>query len=156
MPRPNPACYRAHMRGLPMTQDPKLNSHSKFELYPCLFAAEKRPAPTRVLMLDIHGFVNTTNALIFHRPAGGGLDQHWRTTHEWDHPSEVSICVAPTTSPVSSGTIRWSTPYGCREAILDGTFGAKPRRDESMVARSARRNGACDQKTTRIVTRPLS
>ena len=53
-----------HLRGLPMTQDPKLNSHSKLNCILACIAAEKAGAD-EALMLDIHGFVNTTNACNF-------------------------------------------------------------------------------------------
>ena len=49
-----------HLRGLPMTQDPKLNSHSKLNCILACIAAEKCGAD-EALMLDINGFVNTTN-----------------------------------------------------------------------------------------------
>ena len=53
-----------HLRGLPMTQDPKLNSHSKLNCILACIAAEKAGAD-EALMLDINGFVNTTNACNF-------------------------------------------------------------------------------------------
>ena len=53
-----------HVRGLPMTQDPKLNSHSKLNCVLACIAAEKAGAD-EALMLDINGFVNTTNACNF-------------------------------------------------------------------------------------------
>ena len=53
-----------HIRGLPMSQDPKLNSHSKLNCVLACIAAEKAGAD-EALMLDINGFVNTTNACNF-------------------------------------------------------------------------------------------
>jgi branched-chain amino acid aminotransferase len=53
-----------HIRGLPMSQDPKLNSHSKLNCILACIAAEKAGAD-EALMLDVHGFVNTTNACNF-------------------------------------------------------------------------------------------
>ena len=53
-----------HIRGLPMSQDPKLNSHSKLNCILACIAADKAGAD-EALMLDIHGFVNTTNACNF-------------------------------------------------------------------------------------------
>ncbi|MEM6898022.1 MAG: aminotransferase class IV, partial [Pseudomonadota bacterium] len=64
LPRPIRLATVAHQRGLPMTQDPKLNSHSKLNCILACIAAEKAGAD-EALMLDIHGFVNTTNACNF-------------------------------------------------------------------------------------------
>ena len=52
------------VRGLPMSQDPKLNSHSKLNCVLACIQAEKAGAD-EALMLDPHGFVNTTNACNF-------------------------------------------------------------------------------------------
>lgn len=48
----------AHQRGLPMAQDPKLN---------CVIAciAAVKAGADKALMLDVHGFVNTTNSCNF-------------------------------------------------------------------------------------------
>ncbi|TNF63768.1 MAG: aminotransferase class IV, partial [Rhodobacteraceae bacterium] len=64
LPRPIRLATVPHMRGLPMTQDPKLNSHSKLNCILACIAAEKAGAD-EALMLDVHGFVNTTNACNF-------------------------------------------------------------------------------------------
>jgi len=64
IPRPVRLATVPHMRGLPMTQDPKLNSHSKLNCILACIAAEKAGAD-EALMLDVHGFVNTTNACNF-------------------------------------------------------------------------------------------
>ncbi|MBQ0800584.1 MAG: aminotransferase class IV, partial [Sulfitobacter litoralis] len=64
MPRPIRLATVPHLRGLPMTQDPKLNSHSKLNCILACIAAEKAGADEG-LMLDINGFVNTTNACNF-------------------------------------------------------------------------------------------
>ena len=52
------------VRGLPMSQDPKLNSHSKLN---CILACiqAKQMGADEALMLDPHGFVNTTNSCNF-------------------------------------------------------------------------------------------
>ncbi|MEL6768999.1 MAG: aminotransferase class IV, partial [Pseudomonadota bacterium] len=52
------------VRGLPMSQDPKLNSHSKLNCVLAAVQAEKAGADEG-LMLDPHGFVNTTNSCNF-------------------------------------------------------------------------------------------
>jgi branched-chain amino acid aminotransferase len=52
------------IRGLPMSQDPKLNSHSKLN---CILACiqAKQNGADEALMLDPLGFVNTTNSCNF-------------------------------------------------------------------------------------------
>ena len=52
------------IRGLPMSQDPKYNSHSKLNCVLACLQAEQAGAQEG-LMLDPHGFVNTTNACNF-------------------------------------------------------------------------------------------
>ena len=64
LPRPIRLATVPHIRGLPMTQDPKLNSHSKLNCVLACIAADKAGAD-EALMLDAHGFVNTTNACNF-------------------------------------------------------------------------------------------
>jgi branched-chain amino acid aminotransferase len=64
IPRPIRLATVPHLRGLPMSQDPKLNSHSKLNCILACIAAEKAGAD-EALMLDVHGFVNTTNACNF-------------------------------------------------------------------------------------------
>ncbi|MDJ0827102.1 MAG: aminotransferase class IV, partial [Rhodobacter sp.] len=64
LPRPIRLATVPQIRGLPMSQDPKLNSHSKLNCVLACIAAEKAGAD-EALMLDVHGFVNTTNACNF-------------------------------------------------------------------------------------------
>lgn len=52
------------VRGLPMSQDAKYNSHSKLNCVIACLQAEQAGADEG-LMLDPHGFVNTTNACNF-------------------------------------------------------------------------------------------
>ena len=61
-----------------MTQDPKLNSHSKLNYILACIAAEKAGAD-EALMLDIHGFVNTTNACNFSLVDVYGADEAFLT-----------------------------------------------------------------------------
>ena len=51
-----------HIRGLPMSQDPKLNSHSKLNCVLACIAAEKAGAD-EALMLDVNGFVKHNQCL---------------------------------------------------------------------------------------------
>ena len=68
-----------HIRGLPMSQDPKLNSHSKLNCVLACIAAEKAGAD-EALMLDINGFVNTTNACNFFIVRNGEV---WTSTGDY-------------------------------------------------------------------------
>jgi len=52
------------VRGLPMSQDPKLNSHSKLNCILACIQANKAGGD-EALMLDPYGFVNTTNSCNF-------------------------------------------------------------------------------------------
>ena len=56
---PRPILFFAtvpHLRGLPMTQDPKLNSHSKLNASSPA-SRRKKAGADEALMLDVHGFV---------------------------------------------------------------------------------------------------
>ncbi|MFT4784786.1 MAG: branched-chain amino acid aminotransferase, partial [Paracoccaceae bacterium] len=55
IPRPITLATVPHIRGLPMSQDPKLNSHSKLNCILACIAAQKAGAD-EALMLDLHGF----------------------------------------------------------------------------------------------------
>ena len=79
LPRPIRLATVPHLRGLPMTQDPKLNSHSKLNCILACIAAEKAGAD-EALMLDIHGFVNTTNACNFFIVRKGAV---WTSTGDY-------------------------------------------------------------------------
>ncbi len=64
LPRPIRLATVPHLRGLPMTQDPKLNSHSKLNcITACIQATEA--GADEALMLDPHGFVATCNSTHF-------------------------------------------------------------------------------------------
>ena len=67
------------VRGLPMSQDPKLNSHSKLN---CVLACiqAKEAGGDEALMLDPHGFVNTTNACNFFIVRSGEV---WTSTGDY-------------------------------------------------------------------------
>ena len=68
-----------HIRGLPMSQDPKLNSHSKLNCVLACIAAGKAGAD-EALMLDVNGFVNTTNACNFFIVRN---DEVWTSTGDY-------------------------------------------------------------------------
>ena len=112
-----------HLRGLPMTQDPKLNSHSKLNCILACIAAEKAGAD-EALMLDIHGFVNTTNSCNFFVVRGGAL---WTSTGDYcmkgiTRQAILGLAVAEGI-PVREGNFSLVETYGADEAFLTGTFG---------------------------------
>ena len=79
LPRPIKLASVPQIRGLPMSQDPKLNSHSKLNCVLACIAAEKAGAD-EALMLDVNGFVNTTNACNFFIIR---RDQVWTSTGDY-------------------------------------------------------------------------
>ena len=114
-----------HIRGLPMTQDPKLNSHSKLNCILACIAAEKAGAD-EALMLDIHGFVNTTNACNFFIVRKGAV---WTSTGDYcmngiTRQKVIDLCHA-NAIPVLEKNFSLVETYGADEAFLTGTFGAQ-------------------------------
>jgi len=114
-----------HIRGLPMTQDPKLNSHSKLNCILACIAAEKAGAD-EALMLDIHGFVNTTNACNFFIVRKGAV---WTSTGDYcmngiTRQKVIDICHANDILVFEKNFSLVET-YGADEAFLTGTFGAQ-------------------------------
>ncbi|MFN7002150.1 MAG: D-amino acid aminotransferase [Roseinatronobacter sp.] len=114
-----------HLRGLPMTQDPKLNSHSKLNCILACIAAEKAGAD-EALMLDVHGFVNTTNACNFFIIRKG---QVWTSTGDYcmngiTRAKVIDLCRAHQI-PVFERNFSLVDCYGADEAFLTGTFGAQ-------------------------------
>src|SRR6056297_2426324 len=114
-----------HMRGLPMTQDPKLNSHSKLNCILACIAAEKAGAD-EALMLDVHGFVNTTNACNFFIVRKG---QVWTSTGDYcmngiTRQKVIDLCHEDGI-PVHENNFSLVETYGADEAFLTGTFGAQ-------------------------------
>ena len=114
-----------HMRGLPMTQDPKLNSHSKLNCILAGIAAQKAGAD-EALMLDVHGFVNTTNSCNFFIVRSGEV---WTSTGDYCMPGitrqkVIDICRA-SSIPVFEKNFSLVETYGAEEAFITGTFGAQ-------------------------------
>ena len=114
-----------HLRGLPMTQDPKLNSHSKLNCILACIAAEKAGAD-EALMLDINGFVNTTNACNFFVVK---KDEVWTSTGDYcmngiTRQKVIDICRAESI-PVYEKNFSLVEAYSADEAFLTGTFGAQ-------------------------------
>ena len=125
LPRPIRLATVPHMRGLPMTQDPKLNSHSKLNCILACIAAEKAGAD-EALMLDLHGFVNTTNACNFFIVRKG---QVWTSTGDYcmngiTRQKVIDLCRA-NAIPVFERNFSLVETYSADEAFLTGTFGAQ-------------------------------
>jgi len=125
IPRPIRLATVPHIRGLPMTQDPKLNSHSKLNCILACIAAEKAGADEG-LILDVHGFVNTTNACNFFIVRKGAV---WTSTGDYcmngiTRQKVIDVCRADDI-PVFERNFSLVDTYGAEEAFLTGTFGAQ-------------------------------
>ena len=125
LPRPFALATVPHLRGLPMTQDPKLNSHSKLNCILACIAAQKAGAD-EALMLDVHGFVNTTNACNFFIVKKG---QVWTSTGDYcmngiTRQKVIDLCRA-NDIPVFERNFSLVDAYAADEAFLTGTFGAQ-------------------------------
>jgi branched-chain amino acid aminotransferase len=125
LPRPIRLATVPHIRGLPMSQDPKLNSHSKLNCILACIAAEKAGAD-EALMLDIHGFVNTTNACNFFIVRRGEV---WTSTGDYcmngiTRAAVIEICRREDI-PVLEKNYSLVEAYSADEAFLTGSFGAQ-------------------------------
>ena len=125
LPRPINLATVPHMRGLPMTQDPKLNSHSKLNCIIACIAAEKAGAD-EALMLDINGFVNTTNACNFFIVRKGVV---WTSTGDYcmngiTRQKVIDICKSNGIE-IHERNFSLVDTYSADEAFLTGTFGAQ-------------------------------
>jgi branched-chain amino acid aminotransferase len=110
-------------RGLPLTQDPKLNSHSKLNCVLAAIHAQKAGAD-EALMLDPHGFVNTTNACNFFIVRKGEL---WTSTGDYCMPgitrANVIRLAREAGLAVHERNFSLVETYGAEEAFVTGTFG---------------------------------
>lgn len=114
-----------HHRGLPLTQDAKLNSHSKLNCIIPLTHAMRQGAD-EALMLDPFGFVNTTNACNFFIVRKGEV---WTSTGDYcmngiTRQKVIDLCHA-NDIPVFERNYSLVDTYGADEAFLTGTFGAQ-------------------------------
>jgi len=113
------------VRGLPMAQDAKYNSHSKLNCVIACLQAEQAGADEG-LMLDPHGFVNTTNACNFFIVRRGEV---WTSTGDYcmngvTRQKVIDLCRA-NDIPVFEKNYSLYEAYGADEAFLTGTFGAQ-------------------------------
>ena len=114
-----------HHRGLPLTQDAKLNSHSKLNCIIALNHAIEAGAD-EALMLDPFGFVNTTNACNFFIVKKGAV---WTSTGDYcmngiTRQAVIDLCRVHDI-PVFERNYSLVDTYVADEAFLTGTFGAQ-------------------------------
>ncbi len=113
------------VRGLPMSQDAKHNSHSKLNCIIACLQAEQAGAD-EALMLDPAGFVNTTNACNFFIVRKGEV---WTSTGDYcmngvTRQKIIDLCRA-NDIPVFEKNYSLVEAYSADEAFLTGTFGAQ-------------------------------
>ena len=114
-----------HHRGLPLTQDAKLNSHSKLN---CILALNQalRAGADEALMLDPFGFVNTTNSCNFFIVRKGEV---WTSTGDYclngiTRGKVIALCRG-NGIPAREQNFTLLDAYSAEEAFLTGTFGAQ-------------------------------
>jgi branched-chain amino acid aminotransferase len=112
------------VRGLPMSQDPKLNSHSKLNCILACIQAKKMGAD-EALMLDPHGFVNTTNSCNFFIIKNGEV-----FTSSGDYcmngitrKKVIHVC-KESNIPVYEKNFSLVDVYSADEAFITGTLGS--------------------------------
>ena len=113
------------VRGLPMSQDAKYNSHSKLNCILACLQAEQAGADEG-LMLDPHGFVNTTNACNFFIVRKGAV---WTSTGDYcmngvTRQKVIDVC-RDAAIPVFERNFSLFDTYGADEAFLTGTHGGQ-------------------------------
>jgi branched-chain amino acid aminotransferase len=113
------------VRGLPMSQDAKFNSHSKLNCVIACLQAEAAGADEG-LMLDPHGFVNTTNACNFFIVRKGEV---WTSTGDYcmngvTRQKVIDLCRVNDIAVFEKNFSLYES-YGADEAFLTGTFGAQ-------------------------------
>ena len=113
------------VRGLPTSQDPKFNSHSKLNCVIACLQAEQAGAD-EALMLDPLGFVNTTNACNFFIVRRGEV---WTSSGDYcmngvTRQKVIDLCLA-NGIPVFERNYSLYQAYGADEAFLTGSFGAQ-------------------------------
>jgi len=113
------------VRGMPMAQDAKYNSHSKLNCVLACLQAERMGADEG-LMLDPHGFVNTTNACNFFIVRKGEV---WTSTGDYcmngvTRQNVINLCRANGIAAHERNYSLFDT-YSADEAFLTGTFGAQ-------------------------------
>ena len=112
-------------RGSPITQDPKLNSHSKLNCIVAAIHAQKAGAD-EALMLDPQGFVNTTNSCNFFIVRKGEI---WTSTGDYcmNGITRQKVIELGRANGIAVFERNFSLvdAYGADEAFTTGTFGAQ-------------------------------
>ena len=112
------------VRGLPMSQDPKLNSHSKLNCIIACIQANKAGGD-EALMLDPHGFVNTTNSCNFFIVKN---DQVWTSSGDYCMNgitrSKVIYLCKQNNIEVYEKNYSLVDVYSAQEAFITGTLGS--------------------------------
>ena len=113
------------VRGLPMSQDPKYNSHSKLNCVLGCIQAQQVGAD-EALMLDPFGFVNTTNACNLFIVRKGEV---WTSTGDYcmkgvTRQKVIDICKA-NDIPIYEKNYSLYEAVSADEVFLTGTFGAQ-------------------------------
>ena len=112
------------IRGMPMSQDPKLNSHSKLNCILACIQANKMGAD-EALMLDPHGFVNTTNSCNFFIVKNGEV---WTSTGDYcmngiTRKKIIRLC-KDNSIPVFEKNFSLVDVYSADEVFITGTLGS--------------------------------
>lgn len=114
----------SQIRGNPMVQDPKLNSHSKLNCILACIQAEKAGAD-EALMLDPLGFVSTTNSCNFFIVKGSEV---WTSTGDYcmngiTRKKIIEICKLNQIS-IYEKNFSLVDVYSADEAFITGTLGS--------------------------------
>jgi branched-chain amino acid aminotransferase len=114
----------SQIRGNPMVQDPKLNSHSKLNCILACIQAEKAGAD-EALMLDPHGFVSTTNSCNFFIVKNGEV---WTSNGDYcmngiTRKKIIEICTSHKI-PIYEKNFSLVDVYSADEAFITGTLGS--------------------------------
>lgn len=114
----------SQIRGNPMVQDPKLNSHSKLNCILACIQAEKAGAD-EALMLDPHGFVSTTNSCNFFIVKNGEV---WTSTGDYcmngiTRKKIIEICKSNDIT-IYEKNFSLVDVYSADEAFITGTLGS--------------------------------
>ena len=112
------------VRGMPMSQDPKLNSHSKLNCILACIQANKLGAD-EALMLDPLGFVNTTNSCNFFIVKN---NQVWTSTGDYcmngvTRQNIINLC-KENDIPIYEKNFSLVDVYSADEAFITGTLGS--------------------------------
>ena len=112
------------VRGLPMSQDPKLNTHSKLNCIIACIQANKAGGD-EALMLDPHGFVNTTNSCNFFIVKN---NQVWTSSGDYCMNgitrSKVIYLCKQNNIEVYEKNYSLVDVYSAQEAFITGTLGS--------------------------------